>query len=101
MRRSTAEQLRQLFNRNGYYRVPDEASREDKKASYKKGYEIRFVAQDYKEYLEIRKLLKALGYEPGKAFFKGAQRVIPVYGKENYLAFQELMKEGKKRKTKK
>lgn len=101
MRISRAEQLRQLFDRNGYYRVPDEASREDKKTSYKKGYEIRFVAQDYKEYLEIRKLLKALGYNPGKAFYKGAQRVIPVYGKENYLAFQELMQEGRKKRTRK
>lgn len=93
MRISRAEQLRRIFERNGYYRIPDESSRQEKKASYKKGYEIRFVAQDYKEYIEIRKLLKALGYEPGKAFYKGSQRVIPVYGKANYLSFQELMME--------
>lgn len=92
MRISRTEQLKQLFQRNGYYRVPDEDRRQEKKAAYKKGYEIRFVAQNYKEYLEIRKLLKTLGYLPGKAFMKGAQRVIPVYGKENYLAFRQLMK---------
>lgn len=98
MRISRAEQLRQIFQRNGYYRVPDEDMRQQKKASYKKGYEIRFVAQNYKEYLEIRKLLKALGYLPGKAFLKGSQRVIPVYGKENYFAFRELMKSKKSKK---
>lgn len=100
MKISKASQLRNFFERNGYYRVPDEDSRQEKKAAYKKGYEIRFVARDYKEYLEIRKLLKALGFEPGKAFFKGTQRVIPVYGKENYLDFLELMQEGQSKKAK-
>lgn len=100
MRKSRAALLKQIFDRNGYYRIPDEDLRQEKKAAYKKGYEIRFVAQNYKEYLEIRKLLKALGFLPGKAFLKGAQRVIPVYGKDNYFAFRELMKEKKVKKVK-
>lgn len=95
MRISRASQLKQFFLRNGYYRVPDETVRERLKSSYKKGYEIRFAAMNYKEFLKIRKLLKALDFEAGKTFWKGNRRIIPVYGKENYTEFKELMKKTK------
>lgn len=91
MSTSKAAQLKVFFDRNGYYRVPDESLREKLKAGYKKGYEVRLVAMDYKEYVSIRKLLKELGYAPGKAYSKGNRRIVPLYGKENYEGFKALM----------
>jgi hypothetical protein len=91
MSTSNAAQLKVFFNRNGYYRIPDEKLREKLKAAYKKGYEVRLVAMDYKEYVSIRKLLKELGYAPGKAYSKGNRRIVPLYGKENYEDFKTLM----------
>ena len=91
MSTSKAAQLKGFFKRNGYYRIPDEKLREQLKAGYKKGYEVRLVAMDYKEYLSIRKLLKELGYSPGKAYAKGNRRIVPLYGRDNYKDFKELM----------
>ncbi|MGH2643111.1 MAG: hypothetical protein ACRDE2_04125 [Chitinophagaceae bacterium] len=95
MSTSKAVQLKGFFNRNGYYRIPDEKLREKLKAGYKKGYEVRLVAMDYKEYLSIRKLLKELGYLPGKAYSKGNRRIVPLYGRENYEGFKALMNKTK------
>lgn len=91
MRVNKAARLKVLFIRNGYYRIPDEKLREKLKSGYKKGYEVRLVAMDYKEYVSIRKLLKDLGYSPGKAYAKGRRRIVPLYGKENYEEFRNLM----------
>lgn len=92
---SNAARLKVFFNRNGYYRIPDERLRGELKAGYKKGYEVRLVAMDYKEYIFIRKLLKESGYLPGKAYAKGHRRIVPLYGKENYENFKTLMNKTK------
>lgn len=91
MGKGKAEELKVYFRRNGYYRVPDEKRRNALKSKYKKGYEVRFVAMDYEEFISIRRLLKESGYLCGKAYKKGKRRIIPLYGKENYEAFKEWM----------
>ncbi len=91
MRISRAEQLKKYFKRNGCYIIPDLKKRRKKKELYKKGYEVRLVALNYDEYKKIKKLLKGVGFAAGKAFSKARRRVIPIYGKESFLKFHNII----------
>ena len=86
--------------RNGYFRFPDEKLRGIKGEDYKKGYEVRLVANDEKELLEINFLLKKAGFKAGKAFHKNNKYVQPVYGKDAVERFQNILSEQKIRKKK-
>jgi len=70
-----------LFQRNGYVRVVDEKHRKEFGQKYKKGYEVRLVANSKEELQIIRRLLKQAGFKPGKPYKKHLQFVQPVYGK--------------------
>lgn len=71
--------------------MPDESPAKKKKTISKKGYEIRFVAKDRKELSEMKSLLKEAGLAAGKPFDKFNQFVLPVYGKEKYFRFKDML----------
>lgn len=95
VKKAVAKKIAEYFVRNGYLRLPDEKPSKKKKTVTKKGYEIRFVAKDRKELSEMKSLLKEAGLEAGKPFDKFNQFVLPVYGKEKYLRFKEMLADQK------
>ncbi len=70
-----------FFQRNGCVRVVDEKRRQELGQKYKKGYEVRLVANSKEELGLIRHLLQQSGFKPGKPYQKNDQFVQPVYGK--------------------
>jgi hypothetical protein len=82
-------QLIKFYKRNGYVRIPDKKRRKKESRSYKMGYEIRFVANTKAELALMRKLLKAVGFKPGKPFGKTSRYCQPVYGKVAMEQFGE------------
>ncbi len=64
--------LVELFQRNGYMRVPNDDRREEEPRNYKKGYEIRLVANTQRAITAIRRLLRQAGLKSGKPFKKKA-----------------------------
>ena len=89
--------LAACFRRNGYLRLPIAARVKQAKATkqkhvYKKGYELRLVANSTKELREIQSCLGQAGYKFGKAYAKSSQFVVPVYGKQQIDAFLTMVK---------
>jgi len=74
---------------NSYARVPNAERQDEGWAAYKKGYELRIVVKTQHELKQLRRLLLAAEIQPGKAFRKAQQWVVPVYGK---AAVTELLK---------
>ena len=74
--------LVELYQCNGYVRVPDDTRREEEPRTYKKGYEIRLLGNTQREIAAIRRLLRQVGLKGGKPFRKHNQWVQPVYGKQ-------------------
>jgi hypothetical protein len=64
------EELVALFERNGVLRLPNRKKRVKNPRTYKKGYEVRFVAHSEQELQRIRHLLRQAGF-PVVASFKG------------------------------
>jgi len=85
--------LATYFWRNGYVRRQNlvRVSQEGP-AKYKKGDEVRLVAQSEAELEEIRRLLWEAGLEPGRPFAKGRQIRQPIYGREQVSRFLELIR---------
>jgi hypothetical protein len=80
------------FHRNGYVRTQDAVRvADDGFAKYKKGDEVRVVADSERELREIRRLLRAAGFRPGRPFAKGLQFRQPIYGREAVARFLEMM----------
>lgn len=84
-------ELLKYFLRNGYFRLPDKERRKKLRQKYKKGYEVRLVAANRRELMEIRSLLKIAGFRSAKAFPKHSQYVQPVYGEAAVREFSELV----------
>lgn len=91
--RKVIERLADLFRRNGYVRRANPVRRKKEKARYKKGDEVRLVAESKKELAEIRRLLRAAGFRRRHPFAKGRQWRQPVYGVEEVARFLELIGE--------
>lgn len=72
--------LRQFFQQHGYVRVANK-ERKEQSAKYKKGSEVRLVAQTESELKLIRHWLEQVGFKPGKPFRKHSRLVQPIYGK--------------------
>ncbi|MBI4729708.1 MAG: hypothetical protein HY775_09460 [Acidobacteria bacterium] len=81
--RKDAEQvLREAFARDGYVRVPDLRRRQELGSStFKKGWEVRLVADTEDELWLLRSCLLVVGFSPGASFRKVRRRVLPVYGR--------------------
>ena len=91
--------LAESFYHRGYIREPKEIRKRMEGQSYKKGYEVRFVACSDDELAEIRHYLQEAGFELARPYNNGTKRVQPVYGKKNmerfkaiYVAWQEDQK---------
>lgn len=91
VKKLTVKKLADFFLRNGYLRLPSEKKSKKSKYADKKGYEVRFVARNKKELSEMKSLLKDAGFKSGKPFAKFNQFVLPVYGKEQYFKFKNLL----------
>jgi len=86
-------ELVQFYHRNGYLRQPNEARFEEGSQVYKKGYEIRFVANSEEEKVYISSLLEKTGFKHGKIYPKWKTFVLPVYGYDAMARFHEIMDE--------
>ena len=89
--RSAANQLAQYLERNGCIRFPDAERRQELKASYKKGYEVRLSAHDPDELDTMRELLSIVGLKPGQPYNKVGLIVQPIYGKEAADSFRKWL----------
>jgi hypothetical protein len=90
-RKTAVRELARLFHRNGYVRRPNRARRKAAPRDYKKGYEVRLVANSNAELRSIRRLLRAAGFKPGRPFRKARQWRQPLYGRQVVAAFLELL----------
>ena len=86
--------LADLFHRSGYVRRqnPDRLAAEGR--GYKKGDEIRLVADTAGDLKVIRQLLRAAGFDPGRPFQKSNQWRQPVYGRAAVARFLALVGTG-------
>ena len=89
--RQVVEQLAALFRRNGYVRWPNLLRRAATPREYKKGYEVRLVADSVAELRAIRRLLRAAGFFPGRSFPKSRQWRQPMYGRDDVARFLKLV----------
>ena len=96
MQRSEAY-LAEAFHRAGYIRQPNAARAKSDGRSYKKGYEVRLVADSQEELAKIRKHLRKAGFKLAKPYKKGKGMVQPVYGKLHMERFRAISAEWKKR----
>ena len=98
---AAAVELTALFRRNGCVRRHD-AARYARQGcmKYKKGEEIRLVANGTVEQARIQRLLKLAGFKGGRPFRKSAERrqiCVPLYGREQVARFLSMVEETEKR----
>lgn len=87
------ERLAELFRRNGYIRSADPVRQLVDGQSYKKGAEVRLVAESKAELAEIRRLLKRAGFKRSRPFAKARQWRQPIYGVAEVARFLRLIGE--------
>ncbi|MGL4553612.1 MAG: hypothetical protein ACRC33_20815 [Gemmataceae bacterium] len=92
---STPEEVTRLaviFRRNGYVRrqSADRLAAEGHQG-YKKGDEVRLVAESVAELRAIRRGLLAAGFAPGRPFLKGNRWRQPIYGRVAVARFLSLV----------
>jgi hypothetical protein len=85
--------LRVYFRRNGYVRRIDAVRRVRDGQLYKKGAEVRLVAESPEELKEIRRLLKRAGFKVARPFAKARQWRQPLYGVAEVARFLSLVGE--------
>jgi hypothetical protein len=87
-----AARLAALFHRNGYVRRQNARRlRAEGSWGYKKGDEVRLVADSLAELAEVRRLLRAAGFKPGRPFRKARQYRQPIYGRAQVARFLTLV----------
>jgi hypothetical protein len=85
-------QLRESFFKNGYVRFQNPERLETEGWSeYKKGDEVRLVADSVRDLRHLERLLRAVGLKPGRPFKKARQYRLPLYGREQVAEFLELV----------
>jgi hypothetical protein len=63
---------------------------------YKKGEEVRLIANEREERVRIMRLLKLAGFKAGRPYRKSAERTqtcIPIYGREQVARFLSMVEE--------
>lgn len=83
--------LVRLFRRNGYVRRFDPERRKAERSDYRKGDEVRLVANVPGEVALIRRWLQEAGFEPGRPFAKARQFRVPLYGREAVSRFLAMV----------
>lgn len=87
-----AARLAWYFERNGYLRWANAERREaEGSEAYKKGDEVRLVAESRGELATIRRLLRTAGFAAGRPFRKARQYRQPVYGRHQVARFLEMV----------
>jgi hypothetical protein len=93
-RRTAIKELEMHFRRNGYVRRQcAERLAAEGYTGYKKGDEVRLVARSKSELRTIRRLLKQVGFTPGRPFAAGNQWRQPLYGRDAVAQFLEMIGE--------
>jgi hypothetical protein len=94
------DHLAAFFDRNGYVRRqnPKRLAREGYRG-YKKGDEVRLTAQDEHELRCLEDLLRRAGFRPGRAFVKGRQYRLPIYGRAAVRRFLQLVESRRNSET--
>lgn len=92
--KDVARQLAQFFLRKGYVRRQSKQryAKEGPK-QYKKGEEIRLIADSKRELALIRRLLRQAGFKAGRPFPKGNKYRQPIYGKQAVARFLQMVDE--------
>jgi hypothetical protein len=89
---TVAAELARFFTRNGYVRRQNQRRLDEEGyMRYKKGDEVRLVAENRGELARIRSLLLRAGFRPGSPFVKGRQFRQPVYGRGEVRRFLGLV----------
>ena len=96
-KRDIRAELMALFRRNGCVRRHN-AMRYARQGymKYKKGEEIRLVANGDEERVRIQRLLKRAGFKAGRPFRKAPERnqfCVPIYGREQVARFLRMVEE--------
>ena len=90
-------ELAVLYDRNGYVRRYNPARRKAEGCLvYKKGDEVRLVANTPSELARILQLLRTEGFKPGRPFSthkQGSQDRVPLYGREQVARFLRKIEE--------
>lgn len=95
--RSQAERAlaRHFLEHSGYVRSQSRDRRTALGSSwfrtYKKGWEVRLPVEDEAEAEQLGTWLAAAGYSPGKTWLKGAQLIVPLYGREQVERFLAMV----------
>ncbi|HEV3004049.1 MAG TPA: hypothetical protein VGX78_06280 [Pirellulales bacterium] len=83
-----------FFRRNGYTRWQDARRKQHEGyKTYKKGDEVRLVAESLRELALVRRLLRRAGFRPRRPFRKGNQYRQPLYGRQTVARFLTLIGE--------
>jgi hypothetical protein len=85
------ERLAAFFRRNGYLRSLNAVRRKKEGRHYKKGDEVRLVAESRAELAEIRRLLKEAGFTLARPFSHSRQWRQPIYGIAEVARFRALI----------
>lgn len=94
VRSEVVENLAACFRRNGYVRRQNaERLEEEGYQVYKKGDEVRLIAETLAELGRIRRWLKSAGFRLSMPFAKARQWCQPVYGRAAVRRFLELIGE--------
>ena len=91
------EWLVTVFRRNGYVRRQNVKRLEADGQAYKKGEEVRLVADSREELTRIRCVLRLAGFKPGWPFPKAKQFRQPLYGKAEVARFLDWVDENERR----
>jgi hypothetical protein len=91
--------LAAYFRRNGYVRRLNPLRRKREGQGYKKGDEVRLVAESYDELRAIRGLLRQAGFKVARPFRKARQWRQPVYGIDEVARFLKLVRRRRRKRT--
>ena len=96
-KKTEALQLAEMFARGGYVRLQNPQRLREGSLSYRKGSEVRMVAESMAALRTMRRLLRTAGFSPGRPFLKHSKWCQPLYGVETVNRFLELIQNPSRR----
>jgi len=81
-----AAELVRAFAERGYVRVRAPRTTQQGATSHK-GYEVRIPVRDNAAARRLAKLIREVGFRPGKPYTAGTRVVVPVYGRAAVESF--------------
>jgi hypothetical protein len=88
----TEVELARIFKRGGYVRLQNPERMEEGAAKYKKGDEVRLMADSAAQLRIIRRLLRSADFTCGRPYLKHKRWCQPLYGREATARFLEIVK---------